>query len=206
MMDGTPDDWVGWQRWYGCLRSIALLAPEREADYLHWAKCVALAWAIQTVANPKLDNPSNPGISENKLTELRNTWMSLSWAELDWAFATYEYRAPDAINFSSVSDELVLNYSGVQQLLEKAAGRNTKPGHLGEGRFWLKPYQKFINTAIYGNPLIAPPGPERGARSALVMVLKGTLNGFPRMPLNRPPMDESDIAYIEKWIDNGCPV
>lgn len=205
MMDGTPDSWVGWHRWYGCLRAFNLLSSEEDDYYLHWARCVALSWAIQTEADPSIDNPSNPGLPEKRLSVLREHWTDLFWESLDWAFATHRYRAPDIEKVSITPEKNQLSYKGVQQRLEEASGSNTHPHHSGVGRFWDRPYIEFINLTIYGHRLIESPGSDRGARSALVKVLRGNLSGMPQMPLNRPPMAERDIKYIERWIDAGLP-
>ena len=52
-------------------------------------------------------------------------------------------------------------------------------------------------ATVFGHQLIADPGPDRGARSALAKVLKGTLPAVPRMPLNQPPLSSDQIQYIE---------
>ena len=78
--------------------------------------------------------------------------------------------------------------------------------HAGQGRFWLLPLNEFLALPpIYGQQLIADPGPDRGARSALVGILKNELPDFPQMPLNRPPVAENNIQYIRDWIDAGFP-
>jgi hypothetical protein len=60
--------------------------------------------------------------------------------------------------------------------------------------------------------IIAAPGPNRGARSGLILAIKGEApfgtgigGGIPRMPLFRSPVAPDDIAFIEKWIDDDCP-
>ncbi len=45
--------------------------------------------------------------------------------------------------------------------------------------------------------------PRRGAESPLVLALRGEGDGE-RMPLNRPPLGESEIALIRDWIDQGA--
>lgn len=212
MMDGSPDTWVGWQRWHGFIRAASLLgeSPDR---WLHVDRCMALAWAIQTEADPVNDNPANPGLPVARLDVLRNAWMTLSFEQLDWAFAKHRFRAPapealDAIQSPSVrasfglaGTEPVYTYAGVQQILDAASAMGF-PSHGGHGRFWLLPENEFLALPpIYGHSLIAEPGPDRGARSALVKVLKGTLANMPQMPLNQPPLGNDDIQYIEKWID-----
>ena len=212
MMDGTPDTWVGWQRWHGFIRAAALLGSDTDR-WLHIDRSMALAWAIQTEANPEIDNPNNPPLAEHRLAKLRNVWMSLNFDQLDWAFAKHRFRAPGLEALAAVltrSDNLALvanveqefNYETVQQILEDASGSG-QPYHGGAGRFWLLPEAEFLALPpVYGHQLIADPGPDRGARSALVKVLKGTLTGVPRMPLNEPPLSSDQIQYVESWIDS----
>jgi hypothetical protein len=45
--------------------------------------------------------------------------------------------------------------------------------------------------------------PGKGAESLLVKKLRGVGIDGQRMPLNRPPLSEAQIAVIEKWIDQG---
>ena len=53
---------------------------------------------------------------------------------------------------------------------------------------WALPYAEFMAISIlYGVRPIAPSGPNRGANSALVQALRGTLPNFPRMPLTAAP-------------------
>jgi len=98
-------------------------------------------------------------------------------------------------------------YSKVSEILE-AAATDGDPDHSGWGRFWKLPLDQFMAIdGIHGNPLIAPPGPGRGASSNLVKVLRGqpvTTGNMSRMPLDRPPVPDDQIAYIERWIDEGC--
>lgn len=213
MMDGTPDNWVGWQRWHGFIRAASLLGDSADR-WLHIDRCMGLSWAIQTEAIPVNDSPSNPGLPASRLDLLRDRWMGLTFEHLDWAFAKHRFRAPapeafDAICAPSQRAALAgvgaappVTYAGVQQILESASGMSF-PHHDGQDRFWLLPEDEFLAVPpIYGHALIADPGPDRGARSALVKVLKGTLSGIPQMPLNQPPLSSDDIQYIENWIDS----
>ena len=96
----------------------------------------------------------------------------------------------------------------VRRILESAAGFGS-PLHDGRGRFWNVPLTTFIGLSILGQDLIAPPGPNRGLNSNLVKALKGEVpfdgSDFPRMPLNRQPVAPEHIAFIQDWIDRGCP-
>ncbi|QDV81755.1 hypothetical protein [Planctomycetes bacterium TBK1r] len=213
MMDGTPDNWVGWQRWHGFIRAASLLGDSADR-WLHIDRCMAMSWAIQTEADPENDSPNNPGLSEDRLEVLRQTWMTLSFEQLDWAFAKHRFRAPAPVAFDAIRSRIAHaalglagadstpTYAGVQQILESASGVSF-PNHGGHARFWLLPENEFLALPpIYGHSLIASPGEDRGARSALVKVLKGTLPGIPQMPLNQPPLSSDEIQYVEDWIDS----
>lgn len=207
MMDGTPDTWVGYQRWYAFMRAARLLGsgPQR---WLDLQRALGLAWAIQTEADPAVDNPNNPGLPAERLALLRTRWTSLSAEQLDWAFATHRFRAPspDALTAmrapAPTADAQPFTYAHVQQIFNNGAG-NAQPNYDGQGRFWLLPLEEFLKLPpIYGQQLIAAPGANRGARSPLVQILRGTLPNFPQMPLNRPPLSGEDIAHVQAWIDS----
>src|SRR5439155_12093989 len=57
----------------------------------------------------------------------------------------------------------------------------------------------------------APPlrTPGRAAASGLIRGLRGLSpfdgSQFPRLPWGGQPVSESDIQFIERWIDDGCP-
>jgi len=51
-----------------------------------------------------------------------------------------------------------------------------------------------------GGPAVVP---GKGAESLLVKKLRGVEINGQRMPLNRPPLSDAQIAVIEKWIDQG---
>jgi tyrosinase len=106
--------------------------------------------------------------------------------------------------------EKITRYQHVRDILDRAAG-NGHPSHGGNGRFWNKPLQEFMQLRINTIPVIATPGANRGARSGLILGLKGEPpfgdddSDLPRMPLFKPPVAPADIAFIEKWIDDDCP-
>ena len=104
---------------------------------------------------------------------------------------------------------MATSYTKVSAILEAAAG-DGEPHHDGHGHFWTLPLDEFLAIGtIYGVQVIADPGAGRGARSGLIQALRGegrfTDDDFGRMPLGRPPVADEDIAYIESWIDEGCP-
>jgi hypothetical protein len=136
--------------------------------------------------------------------------MSLPIEKLDWAFVNNMTRAP-AANLLPAWSPPMGRYARVQQLLGDAA-TDGAPDHVDDagtahGRFWELPYAQFMALPpIYGHPLIADAGPNRGERSDLVKVLKGPLpDGIPRMPRFRPAMNAADIQFIQDWIDADCP-
>ncbi len=83
------------------------------------------------------------------------------------------------------------------------------PHHDGEGRFWEKSLIDFKAVVIYGQQLIADPGTDRGARSAIIKALRGEApfdnTVFNRMPAGLPPVKAEDIQFIQSWIDAGLP-
>ncbi len=207
MMDGTPDTWVGYQRWHAFMRAAQLLGGDA-GRWLHMNRCMALAWAIQTEADPPVDVATNPGLPAARMAQLRAAWMSFTPAKLDWALANHRFRAPtlDILRGSGARSNIAIGrFAQVQQLLDAAVGP-LHPLHDGHGRFWLLPYAQFMSLPpIYGEQLVSDPGANRGDRSALVKILRGTLPGFPQMPLNRPAMTSAQIDFIRDWIDADCP-
>ncbi|HND51782.1 MAG TPA: hypothetical protein PLV92_05275, partial [Pirellulaceae bacterium] len=134
---------------------------------------------------------------------LRRSWFQFSFDQLDWAFANHSGMAPSPAAFPPPAVQG--RYAAIQQILSQAAGDGA-PDHDGRGRFWELPWLDFMNLGpIHGHSLIAPLGPNRGANSALVAVLRGTLQGVPRMPMSREPLPDAQIAVIEQWINDGCP-
>jgi hypothetical protein len=92
----------------------------------------------------------------------------------------------------------------VREILEWGAGSGS-PTHQDfdanrqRHRFWNLPLDKLKVLKIWGRQVIAPAGQNRGEQSGLVMVLKP---GFtPRMPIDRKPLSDEQIAFIQKWID-----
>jgi hypothetical protein len=60
----------------------------------------------------------------------------------------------------------------VRSILDAATGFGN-PCHGGEKRFWNVPLDEFLLKEILEQPLIAPPGPDRGKNSNLIKALKG---------------------------------
>ena len=201
MMDGSPDDCVGYHRWHAFIRAAVVAGANRDR-WLHVNRCVGLAWAIYSELNPEADSPSNPKLDAQKTRRLRNLWMNAGESTLNAAFLSYSGSFPSGYGNRRARSVDEIKFSHVQNILSQAAGSRT-PRHGGLGRFWEKPLNEFVRQNVYGNPLVAASGADRGQRSALVQVLKGELAGFGRMPpFPMQPVPPSDIEYIEAWIDN----
>ncbi len=208
-MDGDPEDWVGYHRWHAFVRAVQLFGetPDR---WHHLNRCMGLAWGIQTEARPKDDDRTNPRLLNARLNELRSTWMTLPVDVLDWAFTSHRFHAPTTAEIAAkMTPTAPTGYALVQKILEDATPSGN-PRHrqagVNQGRFWTKPYAEFLGLSVYNHGLIAPAGPNRGDRSALVQVLRGTLVGVPRMPrAPLPPISDANIQVISDWIDAGMP-
>jgi hypothetical protein len=216
MMDGTPDTWVGYRRWHAFCRA-AMLSGADQGFWLQLLRLIAVAWGIQTEADPVIDKPDNPSLDPKRLKVLSDFWLSADLNLLDRAFVQFKHRAPSPehlqrITSSILSVELVLpikRFAHVQDILNNAA-TDGDPIHGDNGKFWNKPLKEFMAIgSIYGVHLIADAGPNRGARSGLIKALRGESpfgdGGIPRMPMDRPPVSAEDISFIERWIDDGCP-
>lgn len=216
MMDGSPDDWVGYRRWHAFVRA-ALLSGADQKFWLQMLQFIALAWGIQTEMNPPLDASNNPAMAPVRLKLLTDFWTAADVDLLDQAFVTFPQRAPTPeqlqrhsdVPLAFVLDVQISRFDHVKDILNRAAGTG-RPGHGGLGRFWNVTLPEFMKIGmVYDVELIAAAGPGRGSRSGLIKALRGLPpfgdDGYPRMPLNRPPVADPDIAFIEKWIDDDCP-
>jgi hypothetical protein len=101
-------------------------------------------------------------------------------------------------------------YDRVKQILDAAVQGQDIGAHKA---FWRTlDLAGFIVKSIYGLQLVAV---GDGAHSNLVLALRGqapfgsdigTPNAkMPRMPQGFPAVAAPDIAFIEKWITDGCP-
>ena len=85
MMDGSPDDCVGFHRWHAFIRA-AVAAGAEEDRWLHVNRCVGLAWAIYSELNPEVDSPNNQKLDSQKTKRLRSLWMDADEITLNAAF------------------------------------------------------------------------------------------------------------------------
>jgi hypothetical protein len=216
-MDDTPDRWVGFHRWHAAIRA-AMLTGADETRWLAMLRRVALAWAIQTETAPAHDRDDNPGLSDDRIAALRRYWLNASLEELDRDFVAYTTRAPRrsiaedgrGAEFAALpAEQIATSYAVVTEILERAA-KVSHPDHGSRGRFWTLPLNEFLAIGTIRHvEVIAQEGEDRGERSGLIQALRGigefTEDGFGRMPRDLPPVPDEEIAYISRWIDEGCP-
>jgi photosystem II stability/assembly factor-like uncharacterized protein len=102
-------------------------------------------------------------------------------------------------------------YERVRQILDDSIGGPS--ASIGRhGPFWRnRTRDDFVAHAVFGLPLVTV---GQGSASNLVKALRGENPfgkdiGTPgasirRMPAGRPPVPAEQIAFIERWIDEGC--
>jgi tyrosinase len=112
-------------------------------------------------------------------------------------------------------------YDKVKEILQ-AAGGGSAADYGGIGPFWKLPWERLLDSNLYGLPLIASESEStksccsiprdaapRSARSALIQGLRGESpfdgSRFPQIPWGGRPVPEADIQFIADWIDAGCP-
>ena len=103
-------------------------------------------------------------------------------------------------------------FERVVHILDAAVGGPDAPVGF-HGGFWRDVTRDaFVARKVFGLPLISI---GDGAGSNLVKALKGESPfgadsgnpdaDFNRMPSGLPPVSPAEIAFIEEWIDAGCP-
>jgi hypothetical protein len=104
-------------------------------------------------------------------------------------------------------------FERVKEILDRAVGGPDTVVGGPHKAFWRGTTRdQFVALAILGNKLVTP---GSGASSNLVRAMQGETpfgldtgnpDGlFRRMPAGRPPVPPADIAFIARWIDDGCP-
>jgi len=105
-------------------------------------------------------------------------------------------------------------FERVQQILDQAIGGSGVDIGV-HGAFWRgKTRDQFVALVVRGRPLLVV---GQGAVSNLVKALKGQAPfgadlpdppagaSLSRMPAGLQPVPGTDIAFIQQWIDDGCP-
>lgn len=97
-------------------------------------------------------------------------------------------------------------FEQVVKIMDDSVGGPTAPVR-AHGPFWRrKTRDQFVALKVFGLDLLIL---GQGASSNFVKALKGQTpfdgTQFPRMPAGRPPVSSESVAFIERWIDDGCP-
>lgn len=126
----------------------------------------------------------------------------------------------DVKNKANESQQSQSRYQQVKQILDKAYAAQAIPSYQGLGAFWnTLTYSDFMQFKLYGEKLIADkpqksccgaePKYTRAQASGLIKGLRGEFpfNGeqFPALPWATNALTESDIQFIESWINDDCP-
>jgi len=101
-------------------------------------------------------------------------------------------------------------FSQVKEILDGSIG---KPEIGAHGTFWRSlDLAAFKAKQVYGQQLVVPGSSEQ---SNLILALRGhapfgsdigTPNArYRRMPAGMPAVPDDQIAFIARWIDDGCP-
>jgi len=101
-------------------------------------------------------------------------------------------------------------YDRVKEILDLAVQGKEIGAHKA---FWRAlDLPGFKARKVFGKQVVTP---GDGAHSNLVLALRGQSPfgedigtpgaDIPRMPFGFPPVADSDIAFIEKWVTDGCP-
>lgn len=108
---------------------------------------------------------------------------------------------------------MTTRYQQVIAILDQAVGGSTaKIG--AHGAFWRGlSRDQFVAKKVYGRQLVDI---GHGGNSNIVKALKGEAPFgadlspapvgalYPRMPAGLSPVEIADIAFVEKWIEDGC--
>jgi hypothetical protein len=94
MMDTSGPDSppIGYHRWHGFNCGFIALGIGA-ARWLEIARCVGLAWEIQSILKPVQDRTDNPELDPATLASLREKWLGFTADQLDEAFMSEPYPA-----------------------------------------------------------------------------------------------------------------
>lgn len=81
MMDTGDEPPIGYHRWHAGIRAIQRL--DGDALWTTLDQCVALAWAIQSVARPRQQAAANPPLPDAAIAQLRAVWLALDAGRID---------------------------------------------------------------------------------------------------------------------------
>ena len=85
-------------------------------------------------------------------------------------------------------------------LIENCAGCHVDVRRNARGGLNMTNFQQILAGGDSG-PILQP---GAGAKSLLIKKLRGTATDGVQMPQGRPPLDESVIKMVQKWIDEGA--
>lgn len=93
------------------------------------------------------------------------------------------------------ADQPVSYHLDVQPILTSACGSC----HGGQGGFWVDNYELVMRGGDSGAAVV----PDKPEQSDLYLRITG--KSTPAMPLNSPPLSQSEINAIRDWIAEGAP-
>jgi rubrerythrin len=176
-----------------------LTLPERERD--RWRLHLNVI-AASTALAQRIREADEPGAPDPFLKDL---------LEADGA-------AEQIMRAAMAGEELPAgpdNFKKVVQILEDAVRGFYIGAH---HNFWRDcTRDEFVSKSIFGVPLIARTEDGRfdAGSSNLIKALRGEapfdgeregdFSHYPRMPAEHPPVPREGIAYIHRWIEQGCP-
>jgi hypothetical protein len=94
MMDasGPLNPAVGFHRWHAIIRAQVVLGIDADR-WTEIDRCLGLAWAIQSEAQPVQGTAANPPLDPARVATLRDRWMARTPEEIDEAFDSVPYPA-----------------------------------------------------------------------------------------------------------------
>lgn len=126
-------------------------------------------------------------------------------ADFSFLIKNSPFTAPEIVGGTGVNKFIdIKSYADVQEMLSSFVninGINVGRPHM---KFWTNlSYDKFIKAEVPNVGVkILKCGDAKN--SNLIKILKGTLTGFPRMPLGGPYFPDEQIESLEKWVEADC--